>query len=429
MRMIFSAFERKLAGRYLSLSRKGQKRETFITVIGSLAFLGIMLGVATLIIVMSVMNGFRSELIGKILGFNGDVGVYAFSGPLVDYRGLEEQLSQIKGIEHVNPVIEGQAMAVKEKAATGVLVRGIHARDLMVRPLIAENIRSGNLENLKDKDTILIGYALSRKMGLDVDDTLRLMAPEMNVTAFGSVPRYKDYRVIGVFESGNNMYDAGVVFLPLEAAQAFYRYPQNIEDGGVGAVSNLEIFLKNRDDLDALLPHLIDATGGNFRIVDWRQSNKPFFEAIMTERNVMFIILTLIILIAAFIFISSMIILVKDKTKDIGILRTMGATRGSILRIFFLTGSSIGFFGTCAGVFLGLIFCLNIEHIRHLMESLTGRHLFNAEIYFLSKLPAIVQPGEVLVTVATSLSITFIFTLIPAWRAARLDPVEALRYE
>ncbi|MBS0185919.1 MAG: lipoprotein-releasing ABC transporter permease subunit [Proteobacteria bacterium] len=427
--MIFSTFERKLASRYLSLSRKGQKRETFITVIGSLAFLGIMLGVATLIIVMSVMNGFRSELIGKILGFNGDIGIYAFSGPLVNSKSLEDQLMKIKGIAHVNPVIEGQAMVVKEKAATGVLVRGINAQDLMVRPLIADNMRSGDLQSLKGKDTILIGSALSRKMGVDEGDILRLMAPEVNVTAFGSVPRYKDYRIIGVFESGNNMYDAGVVFISLEAAQTFYRYPQNVEKNSPAAVSNLEVFLKNREDLDTILPNLIAATNGSVRIVDWRHSNKPFFEAIMTERNVMFIILTLIILIAAFNIISSMIILVKDKTKDIGILRTMGATRASILKIFFLTGASIGFFGTCAGVFLGLIFCFNIEHIRHFMESLTGQHLFNAEIYFLSKLPAIVQVDEVLVTVLTSLSITFIFTIIPAWRAARLDPVEALRYE
>lgn len=425
---MFSVFERKLAGRYLSLSRKGEKRETFITVIGSLAFVGIMLGVATLIIVMSVMNGFRSELIGKILGFNGDVGVYAISGNLTDYKPLEDRLKHVNGVIHVNPVIEGQAMAVYGKAGTGVLVRGIQAHDLMERPLISENIHSGNIQDLKGKDNILIGQALSRKMNLDVGDRMRLMAPEMNTTAFGSVPRYKDYKIIGIYESGNNTYDVGVVFLSLEAAQAFYRYPE-AENNLPAAVSHLEVFLKNREDLDKITPSLIQATEGNVRFVDWRQTNKPFFEAVMTERNVMFIILTLIILIAAFNIISSMIILVKDKTKDIGILRTMGASRRSILKIFFLTGASIGFFGTCAGVVLGLLFCLNIEHIRHFMESLTGQHLFNAEIYFLSKLPAIVEWEEVFVTVVTALSITFIFTLVPAWRAARLDPVEALRYE
>ena len=426
--MIFSAFERKLAWRYLRLSRKGEKRESFITVIGSLAFLGIMMGVATLIIVMSVMNGFRSELIGKILGFNGDIAVYSFSGPLLDYESLAERLSRIPGVKHVNPVIEGQAMAVNGKQATGVLVRGAQTQDLIERPLIANNIHAGSLADLTGKDTILIGQALSRKLGVEVTDTLRLLAPEMNVTAFGSVPRYKDYRVVGIYASGNHQYDAGVVFLSLDAAQAFYRMPSSLE-GTPGAISNLEIFLSHRQDLDHLIPELIKVSDGNVRFVDWRQTNKSFFEAVVTERNVMFIILTLIILIAAFNIISSMIILVKDKTKDIGILRTMGATRSSILRIFFLTGSSIGFLGTCFGVLLGLLFCLNIEHIRHFMESLTGTHLFNPEVYFLSKLPAIVETSEVLVTVITALSITFIFTLIPAWRAARLDPVEALRYE
>lgn len=426
--MIFSLFERKLAYRYLNPSRRGEKRESFITVIGGLAFLGIMLGVATLIIVMSVMNGFRSELIGKILGFNGDVGVYAHSGRLIGYEDFKHRLQEVEGVSHVSPVIEGQAMAVKGKGATGVIVRGVAFEDLEARSIIAENIHSGNLKELVGKDTILIGRALSRKMGVDVGDTLRLLAPEMNVTAFGSVPRYKDYQVIGTYESGNHQYDAGIVFIPLEAAQAFFRLPQG-GVGGQGSVTSLEVFLEKRGDLDRLMPQLIDVTRGEARLIDWRQTNKPFFEAIMTERNVMFIILTLIILIAAFNIISSMIILVKDKTKDIGILRTMGATQGSILRIFFLTGSSIGVLGTCAGVFVGLLFCLNIERIRHLMESLTGTHLFSPEIYFLSKLPAIVEPGEVIVTVMVALSITFIFTLIPAWRAARLDPVEALRYE
>ena len=426
--MIFSLFERKLAYRYLNPSRRGEKRESFITVIGGLAFLGIMLGVATLIIVMSVMNGFRSELIGKILGFNGDVGVYAHKGPLIGYQDLRHYLQEIQGISHVSPVIEGQAMAVKGKAATGVIVRGVEFEELAARPIVGENIRSGNLEDLVGKDTILIGQALSLRMKVEVGDTLRLLAPEMNVTAFGSVPRYKDYHVVGTYESGNHQYDAGIVFIPLEAAQAFFRLPQRSQ-GIPGAVTSLEIFLEKRDDLDRLMPKLMDVVAGEARLIDWRQTNKPFFEAIMTERNVMFIILTLIIVIAAFNIISSMIILVKDKTKDIGILRTMGATQGSILRIFFLTGSSIGVLGTCAGVLMGLLFCLNIERIRHLMESLTGTHLFSPEIYFLSKLPAIIEPREVIVTVMVALGITFVFTLIPAWRAARLNPVEALRYE
>lgn len=424
---MFSPFERKLAWRYLWPTSQSGKRERFVPLIGGLAFLGIMLGVATLIIVMSVMNGFRAELIGKIVGFNGELGVYGFGRPLVEYKPAQEKIEKIPGVRAVNPMIDGQAMLLKGKLATGVLVRGVDKADLQNRPLIADHMVAGGLNLYDEKDSILLGKTLARRWGLEVGDVVRLVAPELNTTAFGALPRYKDFKIAGVFESGNNQYDMGVVFIPLASARIFFKV--TAEEEGTEPITGLEVFLNKGADLDKIIPQVINATDAKMRLLDWRQTNQAFFEAVVIERNVMFIILTLIIIIAAFNIISSMVILVKDKTKDVGILRTMGATQGAILRIFFLTGSSIGVLGTAAGFVIGLLFCLNIESIRKLMESLTGSHLFNPEIYFLSKLPAIVQPEEVIVTVCVALFITFIFTLIPAWKAARLDPIEALRYE
>lgn len=424
---MFSPFERKLAWRYLWPTSQGGTRERFVPIIGALAFLGIMLGVATLIIVMSVMNGFRAELISKIVGFNGEIGVYGFGKPLVGYESMQEKMEKIPGIRAVNPMIDGQAMLIKGKMAAGVLVRGVNRKDLEKRPLIADHMVEGALDDYNEKDSILIGKSLAKRWNLEKGEVLRLVAPEMNVTAFGSIPRYKDFKIAGIFESGNNQYDVGVVFIPMDSARTFFKVSS--ENGEATPITGLEVFLEKGTNIDSLVPALINATDAKARLMDWRQTNQAFFEAVVIERNVMFIILTLIIVIAAFNIISSMIILVKDKTKDIGILRTMGATQGAILRIFFLTGASIGVFGTLVGFCLGMLFCMNIEHIRKLMETLTGTHLFNPEIYFLSKLPAIVEPGEVIATVMVALSITFIFTIIPAWKAARLNPIEALRHE
>lgn len=427
--MIFSSFERQVAWRYLWPQKKVQKREGFITLIGALAFLGIMLGVATLIIVMSVMNGFRTELIDKIIGFNGDISVQALSGPLYDYEKIAQEIKKEPYVATVVPLIEGQSMAVIGKTATGLLVRGISSEDLVRHRLVSQNIVRGSLENFSHKDALVIGVTLARSLNLHIGQTVRLLTPEMNSTAFGSVPRYKDFKVAAVYESGNSQYDKGVVFIPLKTAQVFYRLEDDPEAGVPSGVSGLEVFLTSPLFLDKVKENIEELTKGERRVLDWRQSNRAFFEAVMTERNVMFLILTLIIIIAAFNIISSMVILVKDKTREIGILRTMGATQGAILRVFFLTGATLGVTGTCGGVIIGLLFCWNIEHIRHGLEALSGTSLFSPEIYFLSKLPAIVETGEVFITVATALCITFIFTLIPAWRAAHLNPIQALRNE
>ncbi|MBM3486802.1 MAG: lipoprotein-releasing ABC transporter permease subunit [Alphaproteobacteria bacterium] len=415
--MIFSAFERLVAWRYLRTRRE----EGFVSVIVGFSFVGIMLGVATLIIVMSVMNGFRAELLGRILGFNGHLGVYARSGPLVDFDPIAVRLRALPGVNEVTPIVEGQVMVNANNVAAGAMVRGVRRADLDRRAAIVGNIRAGTLERFEDGDHVLIGSRMAFRFGLAPGDAVTLLSPQTNPTAFGSVPRLKTYRVAAIFEVGMYEYDNSFVFMPLAAAQTFFR----TGDG----VTNLELRLDDPDRAPRLRAEVASRASAPVRVVDWQQQNASFFTALKVERNVMFLILTLIILVAAFNIISGMIMMVKDKSRDIAILRTMGATRGMIMRTFFLTGSAVGVVGTVAGFVLGLAFADNIETIRRALQSLTGTELFAAEIYFLSQLPAKVVASDVISVVAMSLGLSFLATLYPAWRAARLDPVEALRYE
>jgi len=320
----------------------------------------------------------------------------------------------------VTPMIEGQVMASARGVASGAIVRAFRPEDLKVRAIVADNIVSGNLDNFGG-DGIVIGSRLARKLGVGIGHDITLISPKGNITAFGTVPRMRNYQVAATFEIGMYEYDSGFIFMGLEPAQAYFRLP--------GAVTNLEIYVDDPDKARAIGREVLDNLGGNLRIHDWQQANASFFNAIQVERNVMFLILTLIILVAAFNIISSMIMLVKDKGRDIAILRTMGASRGTIMRIFFLSGASVGVIGTMAGFLLGLSFAHNIESIRQWIQALTGTDLFAAEIYFLSQLPAVVDPTEVIAVVLMGLGLSFLATLYPSWRAARIDPAEALRYE
>ncbi len=405
-----------VAMRYL----RARRQEGFISVIAWFSLIGIALGVATLIIVMSVMNGFRQELLTRILGLNGHLSIYGQNYELTGYDPLAEKARKIADVVAVTPIVEGQVMATARGVAKGAVVRGIRPRDLVRRALVAENIHSGSLAEFKD-DRVLIGNRLASRLGLVVGDQITLISPKGNVTAFGTVPRMRAYRLAGTFEVGMHEYDSSFIFMPLKTAQVYFRLP--------GAVTNLEIFIDDPDHARQVGRKIMAATGGKGRIHDWQQANSSFFNAIQVERNVMFLILTLIIVVAAFNIISSMIMLVKDKGKDIAILRTMGATQGMIMRIFFLSGASVGIIGTIAGFGLGLAFTDNIETIRQWIQTLTGSELFAAEIYFLSQLPAVVDPKEVMVVVLMGLGLSFLATLYPSWRAARLDPAEALRYE
>ena len=414
--MIFSALERMIAMRYL----RARREEGFISIIAGFSLAGIALGVGTLIVVMSVMNGFRAELMSRILGLNGHLGVRAVSGTLNDFDPLAAKLRSLPGVVGVTPIVEGQVMATANGVAGGALVRALRPDDLKARRAIAEGIKRGSLDDFKGRSAVLVGDSFARRYGLAPGAKLRLISPETSATAFGTVPRIKTYRVAAIFDVGMFQYDNGFVFMPLEAAQIHFRTGQG--------VTQLEVFLDDPDRVAGIKELVRAQTERKLRLIDWQQSNAAFFNAVEVERNVMFLILTLIILVAAFNIVSSLIMLVKDKGADIAILRTMGASRAAVMRIFLLAGASIGVVGTVIGFGLGLAFASNIETIRGWLESLSGTDLFAAEIYFLSRLPSRVEAEDVLLVVGLSIALSLLATLYPAWRAARLDPIEALRY-
>lgn len=405
-----------MAFRYL----RARKAEGFVSVIAGFSFLGIMLGVATLIIVMSVMNGFRAELISRILGLNGHINIYSTDGRITDYKDLQKRLIQDADIERAIPMIEKQSLLNSKGASTGVLIRGIDMETLLNKPVLSKAIIDGEIQDFTGF-SLIIGKEIAKRFGIKVGDTVTLLAPQGKASPFGTMPRSRGFTIVGVFDVEMYEYNNGFAFMPLDAAQKFYNLPD--------AINIMELFAKNAHTSLAKAQELAKELPPYFRVTDWTQSNGSFFNALQVERNVMFLILTLIIVVAAFNIISSMIMLVKDKGKDIAIIRTMGAQRRSVLKIFVLTGSFIGFVGTSVGAILGITFALNIEAIRQWLQGITGTELFAAEIYFLSQLPAVIDWHEICVVVIMAFAISLLATLYPAWRAARLDPVEALRYE
>ncbi|EJZ23250.1 lipoprotein-releasing ABC transporter permease subunit [Rhizobium sp. Pop5] len=414
----FSTFERLVAWRYLRARRK----EAFISVIAGFSFVGIMLGVATLIIVMAVMNGFRTELVSRILGINGHMIVQPVDGPFTDYPELAGRLAGVPGVKMALPLVEGQVLASAQAGgSTGALVRGARAEDLAKLKTISDNIKSGDMVGYAAGQGVLIGTRMADQLGLRVGDLITLTSPEGDITPMGVNPRVKSYKVSGLFEIGMSEYDSSIIFMPLEEAQLYF----NAE----GLVQSIELFVDKPDDIDSLRPKVEEAAGRQIAVTDWRQRNQTFFSALQVERNVMFMILTLIVIVAALNIISGLIMLVKDKGSDIAILRTMGASAGAIMRIFFMTGAAIGIVGTVAGVLLGVLVCVNIESIRQFFSWVSGTVIFNPQVYFLSQLPAEMDISETISVVVMALSLSFIATIFPAWRASRLDPVQALRYE
>lgn len=409
-------FEWMLAWRYLRARREG-----FISVIAGFSFLGIVLGVATLIIVMSVMNGFRKELLDKILGLNGHIVIQASDYPLTDGQAVANLVMTVPGVRLAMPVVEGQALASSPFQAVGTLVRGVNLHDLKQLGSIANNVKAGTLEGFDTNASIAIGRRLAANLGLGIGDNLTLVSPRGAATALGTTPRIKAYRVTAIFEIGMSEFDSSIIFMPLSEAQAYFN-----KDGDV---SSVEVFLHKPDQVGSLRIHVETAAARPVILTDWRQRNATFFTALQVERNVMFLILTLIVLVAALNIISGLIMLVKDKASAIAILRTMGAAPSAIMRVFLITGASIGVVGTLTGTIIGLLFASNIESIRALLSKLTQTELFSPEIYFLSRLPAVIDPKEVIMVVSMALVLSLLATLYPSWRATKLDPVEALRNE
>jgi lipoprotein-releasing system permease protein len=416
---MFSKLEFLIALRYLRSKRK----EGFISITAIFSFVGIMIGVATLIIVMSVMNGFRFELVNRILGINAHITVYSSEHKIANYDQIIAEIKQIPGVTHVNPIVESQAMLTSPSKNSGGLIKGIKIDDLKNKKLIADNITRGEISAIENKDSVLIGSAVAQGMGLNVGDKIKIVSAETNQTLIGSIPRIKTYEVGGIFDSGMYEYDSTTVFMNYEMAQTHFRFP--------GAASGIEVFVTDPSKINEIKEHFyrVILNHPDLYATNWEQSNAGFIDALKVESTVMFLILTLIILVAAFNIISSMIMLVNDKNKNIALLRTLGMSKGSVMRIFLICGSSIGFVGTFLGFILGVLFATNINSIKLWLESMTNVSLFNPMVYFLSTLPSKVFVSDVVVIVGMSLMISFLATLYPAYRASKANPAEVLRYE
>ena len=415
---MFGPFERAVAGRYL----RARRGERFVSIIAIFSLIGIALGVATLIIVMAVMNGFQADLMGRILGLNGDMTIYGAGRTISSYEDVARKVRTVPGVVSATPMIEGQVLLSADGYSAGGIVHGLTPDGLKDLKAVSSSIIAGSLDQFRGDDAIVVGVTLAEHAGLSIGSKVTLVSPDGAATAFGTVPRVRTYHAVAIFDAGVNDYNSGVVFLPMHAAQVYFQMPEQ--------VTQLLVMTTDAEHVRAVTLAIVRALDDpGLRVMDWTRANNALFGAVQVEQNVMFLILTLIILVAAFNVISSLIMMVKDKTADIAVLRTIGASRGAILRIFLMCGASVGVTGTVAGTALGVVFCLNIERIRQLLQKLTGTNLFNPEVYYLEHLPAKLVWGQVLEVIAMALLLSLLATLYPSWRAARTDPVEALRHE
>jgi lipoprotein-releasing system permease protein len=416
---MFGAFERKVAARYL----RARRGERFVSIIAIFSLVGIALGVATLIIVMSVMNGFRQELIAQILGLNGDIGVYGAGAPLTNYDDIAAKIRQIHGVTAAFPISQGEVLlSGPQGGAVGGIARGITTEGLQSLPTVSSHVVAGSLADLKGDGVIAIGGSLASQFNVTVGQSITLILPQGKATIVGTIPSIQSFRVVAIFQTGMAQYDSSFVFLPLGAAQNLFDQPNT--------ATQIQVFVQDPDN-DGPIKQAIVAAFPNqpLSIQDWKQNNDSFLAAVTVEGNVMFLILTLIIVVAAFNVISSMIMMVKDKARDIAILRTMGARSGAILRIFLMAGASVGITGTIIGFVLGVVFCANIEAIKTFVSRVTGTPLFDPTVYYLESLPAKLDWHQVTTVLVMSIILSLLATIYPSWRAAKIDPIEALRRE
>ena len=407
-----------IAFRYI----KSRRVEGFISISAWFSLLGIMLGVATLIVVMSVMNGFRTELVDRILGINGHLIIYSKNERTIpNYTKIINKILDTPNVVAVTAHLEGQALAKNKNSISGVIIRGSNWSDLAAKKLLWKSLNQSTISSFKDKQNIIMGYRLGQKLNLKVGDFVSLISPNGMETALGVLPVNQNFKIGGFFDMGMYEYDNNFIFIPWKKAELFLS-TNNVAHG-------IEVFLKDQKLTSSVNLQLQSKLNKNLIVIDWKKRNSSFMNALAVEKNVMFVILTLIILVAAFNIISSMIMLVQTKKADIALMRTMGASQYLIIKVFMLTGSIIGFLGTFVGVLLGVFISMNIEKIRQLITSMFGQELFSAEIYFLSKLPSNININEVLIVICISIFLTLLASIFPAWKASKISPAEALRYE
>ena len=440
----FSRFELLVAGRYL----RSRRKDTFISVIAALTLTGVAIGVATLIVVMSVMNGFRAELLTKILGLNGHFSAYPIERQFTDFDQVVKNIEIVPGVTHAIAFVEGQALASGQTESTGVSVRGVSLESIKKLPLLFRSAQMGGWDGWDTSRGVALGYRLAQKLGVSIGDPVTIVTPNGATTPFGSTPQIRSYPVSAIFNLGMVEFDSFYVYMPMQPAQDYFKMYQDVlrpgmkppaddaTDAQIDAAyqrqyqaTGIEIFIDDPDNIGPMRDKLQAGAARPLILTDWQQRNETFFSALQVERIVMFTILSMIVVVAAFNIISSLVMLVKDKGADIAVLRTMGATRGSIMRIFSMTGTAIGVAGTLLGFVLGMLIAANAETLRAFVSDLIGVRIFPPEVFFLSSLPSKVDPVEVTVIVCIALGLSFLATLYPAWRAAQYDPVEALRYE